>query len=148
MLRAILLWAVTAGSCAALFFLGGMSTATACACPQMTLKVSDLLNKNPEVLASWPDNAVAVVGMAVKQEIMVYAPFVHLDTTFNVQKTLIGTVPEQIRFRSGKTSCDVSVHVAETVVLVFSARPDGWRLIVCEQAMMDVTPRELLSAIR
>jgi hypothetical protein len=147
MLGVLLSRTLIAAGCVALFF-GAASPAAACACAQMTLKVSDLLNKDPQVVARWPDNAIAVVGEAIKQEIVVHAPFVHLETTFNVQKTLIGTAPDQIKFRSGKTSCDVPVHVAETVVLVFSARPGGWRLIVCEQAMMDVTPRDLFAAIR
>ena len=123
--------------------------AAACSCPQMTLKVSELLNKHPAIVSVWPEDAVAVVGMAIKREVVdEHARFINLDTTFSVRKTLIGKDTQQITYRSGQTSCDVSVHVAQIEVLVFRAKPNGWQLIVCDQPLMDVTPGELLAAIR
>ena len=138
-----------ASGLAGLIFLGSATAATACACPQMTLKVSDLLNKESAAVANWPDNAVAVAGMTIAQELVdEHASFAILDTTFSVRKTLAGRPLQRIRFRQGQSSCDVNLRIAETVVLVFREQQEGWRLLSCDQAMMDVTLRDVFSAVR
>jgi hypothetical protein len=122
-------------------------SAIACSCPQITLKVSDLLNKNPRVLAEWPDNLVAVIGIVTKQELMdERASFASFSTTISVWRTLVGTSPKQVIFTSGASSCDITLRVAEVMVLVLRATNRGWIVIVCDQALMDVPQRDVWAA--